>query len=132
MYFMFDQLLCILKLSEHMQESDQFTTVETRIIMATHGTMVAFSSSQETWTVYIECLQQYFAANKIMDTNQQRAILSVVCGPATYQLICNLVSPTKPTDLKFLELIEIVQKHHNPKLSLIVQCFQFNCIVQES
>ena len=35
--------------------------------MATHGTIAAFFSSQETWTVYVECLEQYFAANKIED-----------------------------------------------------------------
>ena len=28
--------------------------------MATHSAIAAFSSSQETWTVYIERLEQYF------------------------------------------------------------------------
>ena len=54
--------------------------------MATHGTIAAFSNLQETWTVYIEHLQQYFAANKIEDADQQRAILLSICGPATYRL----------------------------------------------
>lgn len=94
--------------------------------MATHGTIAAFSSSQETWTVYVERLQQYFAANKIEDADQQRAILLSVCGPATYRLIRNLVSPKKPTELKIMDLITIVQKHHDPKPSMIVQRFRFN------
>ena len=67
--------------------------------MAMHGTIAAFSSSQETWTVYVERLEQYFAANKIEDTDQQRAILLSVCGPATYRLICNLVLPKRPPSL---------------------------------
>ena len=77
--------------------------------MATHGTIAAFSSSQETWTVFIERLEQYFEANKIEDTKQQRVILLSVCGPATYRLIRNLVSPKKPTKLKIEDLITVVQ-----------------------
>ena len=33
--------------------------------MAAHGTISEFSSAQETWTSYIECLEQYLAANKV-------------------------------------------------------------------
>ena len=56
------------------------TTVATRILMAYLGTMAEFSSSQESWTAYVECLVQYLAANKIEDADQQRAILLSVCG----------------------------------------------------
>ena len=76
--------------------------------------------------MYVECLEQYFAANKIEDADQQRAILLSVCGPATYRLIRNLVSPKKPTELKIADFITIVQKHHDPKPSMIVQRFRFN------
>ena len=30
-----------------------------------HGSFSELSSSQETWTAYVECLEQYLAANKI-------------------------------------------------------------------
>ena len=69
---------------------------------------------------------QYLAANKIEDADQQRAVLLSVCGPATYRLIRNLVSPKKPTEFKFTEIVEAVQKHHDPKPSVIVQRFRFN------
>jgi len=101
--------------------------------MATHGTIAAFSSSQETWTVYVERLEQHFAANKIGDADQQRAILLSVCRRATYRFICNLVSPMKPTELKIEELITLVQKHHDPKPSVIVRFDSMAItIVQES
>ena len=80
------------------------TTVALRTTMATHGTIAAFSSLQETWTVYAEHLEQYFAASKIENADQQRVILLSVCGPATYRLIQNLVSPKKPTGFKIDEL----------------------------
>ena len=51
-------------------------------------------------------VEQYFAANKIEDADQQRAILLSVCGPATYRLIQNLVPPKKPTKLN-ADLIDI-------------------------
>ena len=91
-----------------------------------HGSFSEFSSSQETWTAYVERLEQYLAANKVEDADQQRAILLSVCGPATYRLICSLVSPKKPAEFKFKEITEIVQKHHDPKPSVIVQRYRFN------
>lgn len=74
----------------------------------------------------MERLVQYLAANKIEDADKRRAILLSVCGPATYRLIRNLVSPKKPTELKFAEIVEIMQKHHDPKPSVIVQRYRFN------
>ena len=68
----------------------------------------------------------YLAADKIEDPEQQRAILLSVCGPATYRLICTLVSPKNPAEHKFKDIAEIVQKHHDPKLSVIVQHYRFN------
>ena len=75
---------------------------------------------------YVEHLQQYLAANKIKNADQQRAVLLSVCGPATYRVIRSLVSPKKPTELKFGELVEVLQKHYDPKPSVTVQCYQFN------
>ena len=43
-------------------------------------------------------------ANGIEDATKRRAILLSVCGSATYQLILDLLSPTKPTDKSFAEL----------------------------
>ena len=78
-----------------------------------HGSFSEFSSSQETWTAYVERLEQYLAANKIEDADQQKAILLSVCGSATYRLICSLVSPKKPAEFKFKEITETVQKHQS-------------------
>jgi len=94
--------------------------------MAYLGSISEFSSTQESWTPYVERLVQYLAANKIEDADQQRAVLLNVCGPATYRLIWNLVSPKKPTEFKFGEIVKAVQKHHDRKPSVIVQRYHFN------
>ena len=102
----------------------QNTTVAIRILMAAYlGTISEFSSTQESWTVYVERLVQYLAANKIEKPDQHRAVLHSVCGSATYWLIHNLVSPKKPQEFKFAEIVELVQKHHDPKPFVIVQCY---------
>ena len=71
----------------------------------------------------VECLVQYLAANNFEEPDQQRAVLHSVSGPTTYQLISNLVSPKKPHECKFADIVEIVQKYHDPKPSVIVQRF---------
>ena len=81
--------------------------------MAAHGTISEFSSAQQTWTSYIECLKQYLAANKVEDADQHRAILLSICGPVTYWLIRNLASPKKPTELKFQDIVDLITKHYD-------------------
>ena len=94
--------------------------------MAYLGSISEYSSTQESWTSFVKRVVQYLAANKIEDADQQRAVLLSICGPATYRLIQNLVSPKKPTELKFTEIVEALQKHHDPKPSVIVQRYRFN------
>ena len=91
--------------------------------MVTNGNVSEFSSAQETWTFYIERLEQYLTANKVEDADQQKVILLSVCGSATYKLIRNLASPKK---LKFNYIMDFVTKHHDPKPFVIVKRYCFN------
>ena len=94
--------------------------------MARHGSIGEFDTDKEDWTSYTERLQQYFTANEVTDAAKQRAVLLSICGPATYQLIRNLVAPDKPTSKSFAEIVKVVKTHHNPTPSAIVQRFQFH------
>ena len=94
--------------------------------MATHGTIGEFDSDRETWKSYTERLVQYFAANDVDSAEKKRAILLSVCGPATYQLIRNILAPVKPTERSFTDLVDLVEQHKNPKPSVIVQRYNFN------
>ena len=94
--------------------------------MARHGSIREFDTDKEDWTSYTERLQQYFTANEVTDAAKQRAVLLSICGPATYQLIRNLVAPDKPTSKSFAEIVKVVKTHHNPTPSAIVQRFQFH------
>ena len=91
-----------------------------------HGSVGPFDSSQEDWRSYTERLEQYFAANDVAGAAKQRAILLSACGASTYQLIRNLVAPDLPKDRSFDELVKLVQDHHQPPPSAIVQRFNFH------
>ena len=95
--------------------------------MATnHGIIGEFQSAQESWQSYVERLQQYFVANDVKSQEKQRAVLLSAVGAQTYQLIRNLLAPTKPTDVSFAEIVDAMQKHIQPLPSVIVQRFNFH------
>ena len=92
-----------------------------------HGTLVGstapFDSETQTWEEYCEVLHHFFEANEITDASRQKAILLSSVGSQTYSLARNLVSPAKPGDKTFAELVKILKEHFNPKPSEIVQRF---------
>ena len=51
--------------------------------------------------------------------------LSVI-GPSAYKLIRSLVSPRKPGDLEYKNLVDTMKKHYNLVLSEIVQRYTFH------
>ena len=95
------------------------------------GHIREFHSDSEVWISYTERLELYFAANGIEDATKRQAILLSVCGPSTYQLIRDLLSPTKPMDKSFAELVTLVKEHQQPAPSFIVQRYNFNTRVQQ-
>ncbi|XP_029551127.1 uncharacterized protein K02A2.6-like [Salmo trutta] len=97
------------------------------VIMAMFGTITEFVEENEDWTEYVERLGHFFLANGIIDEAKQRSILLSVCGAKTYKLMRNLATPRRPGEIPFGDLVALVQTHHNPKPSVIVQRFKFNC-----
>ena len=100
--------------------------------MAAFGKIEEFNPEADVWDQYTERLEHYFAANEIEDVNKQKAILLSVCGSKTYKLMSNLLAPEKPGDKSFKELKDLIQKHHHPKPSEIVQRLKFNSRVRNS
>ena len=100
--------------------------------MATHGSIGEFNPAREDWVSYSERLIQYFVANGISEDGPTRqAILLSSCGADTYQLICNLVAPKKPTEESFTDIVSLVKAHHQPHPSTIVQRFHFQTRIQK-
>ena len=100
--------------------------------MATHGQIGEFNSQQEDWMSYSKRLEEYFIANDIKSAEKKKAILLSVVGADTYQLMRSLIAPEKPKEETFEQLVKIVQEHHQPTPSAIVQRYKFNSRIQST
>ena len=94
--------------------------------MATYGKIGEFKESEESWTQYVERLEQYFLANEVEDVGKRRAILLSVCGSKTYALARDLLQPGKPAETTFKKIVDILEKHFSPKPSEIVERYKFH------
>ena len=92
--------------------------------MATISTLAAFDPKNQMWDEYTEILEQFLAANEIDNADRQKAIVISVVGASTYSLMHNLLSPDKPKDKSFQELVLLMKNHFDPKPSEIVQSWK--------
>ena len=108
------------------------------------GSLGAFDPSLETFTAYLERLQQIYIANdirqcpadatetvkKAADTKKVAVIISVI-GGKTYNFLRDLCSPFVPKEKSFSEICELLKSHYQPKNLEVVgesQLFQTNPI----
>ena len=47
--------------------------------MSLHGTLSSYDPTKESWSIYIEQLNQYFIANDVVDATKKRDILLSAC-----------------------------------------------------
>uniref|UniRef100_A0A803JUZ6 Gypsy retrotransposon integrase-like protein 1 n=1 Tax=Xenopus tropicalis TaxID=8364 RepID=A0A803JUZ6_XENTR len=79
-----------------------------------------------SWDSYAERLHFFLEANNVTDPMQRRAVLLSVIGSKTYEIVRSLVSPTKPSDCSFEEIIKQLKNHFAPTISETVKRFHFN------
>jgi len=93
---------------------------------ATFGKLEDFdTASSDNWIQYIERMEYYFQANKITTGEMKCTILISAMGGKNYKLMRNLISPDKPGDKSFGELVEVMTKHFCLPPSEIVQRYKF-------
>ncbi len=90
------------------------------------GRLDEFDGSKEEWPQYIERVNHFFVANGIDDATKKKSAFLSSIGPATYAIDRNLVSPDKPGDKSYEELVTILTDHFNPTPSETVQRFKFH------
>ena len=71
-------------------------------------------------------MEYYFQANKITEGDTKRAVLISAMGEKAYKLMCSLISPAKPNDKSFGQLVQAMREHPCPPPSEIVQRYKFN------
>uniref|UniRef100_A0A3B3T0U0 ribonuclease H n=1 Tax=Paramormyrops kingsleyae TaxID=1676925 RepID=A0A3B3T0U0_9TELE len=92
----------------------------------TVGSVAPFDSELQSWEEYCEILDYFLVANDIKEEEKKRAVLLSCVGAQTYALIRNLLSPVKPGDRSYAELVGLLNNHFHPKPSEIVQRWKFN------
>ena len=81
---------------------------------------------KEEWIQYVERLEHFFAANGHTDAGKQKYILLTAIGPTAHKHLSSLISPDKPGEKTYSQLVKIMKAHHSPTPSEIVQRFKFN------
>ena len=81
------------------------------------------------WPQYVERLEHFFVANGIDDVGKKRAVLLSVVGAATLR---NILSPEKPGEKTYTELVEKLARHFKPAPSEIVERFKFHSRVRRA
>ncbi|KAJ8023800.1 hypothetical protein HOLleu_36342 [Holothuria leucospilota] len=94
------------------------------------GKLDEFNSEKEEWTQYVERLNHFFTANDIEEETKKQSIFLSLIGADAYKLLRNLVSPEKPGDKTFKDLVEIMKKHQNPKPSETVQRSELRALAE--
>ena len=90
------------------------------------GKIDEFDRLKEEWPQYSECVDHFFTANGIDDADRKKSAFLAMIGPVTYALLRNLVSPDKPGDKSYVELVSLLQEHYNPTPSETVQRSRFH------
>ena len=94
------------------------------------GKIDPFDNSEESWPSYIERAEQFFLVNDI--ANEKKApILLTTMGSKTYSLLRSLVSPAKPAEKSYSDIVKILQAHLNPAPLKIAERFRFLQRMQE-
>ena len=94
--------------------------------ISTVGHIVPFHKESENWDSYAEKANHYLLANEITEEKKMVSVFLTIIGSKTNELLRKLVACAKPADLKYEELIEILDKHFNPAPLLIAERFHFH------
>ena len=89
------------------------------------GNLDKFDEAAEDWETYIERCTQFFIVNEIPDEKRVPSLLSVLPSK-TYILLKSLVTPKKPSEVGFEEIVKTIQNHVSPKPSEIAERYRMN------
>ena len=95
------------------------------------GKLSEFVPGKETVAAYSERVQLFLTANDVPEAKHVAVLLSAI-GADTYGLLRNLVTPANPKDKSDKDLIEVLEKHFEPKPLVIAERFHFHRRYQQA
>lgn len=91
--------------------------------MALIGSIEHFNPEKD-FADYSERMEQFFIVNSI-ENDMKVPMLITLIGPETYNVLKNLVSPEKPSQKTYTDLIEALTKHYVVNKSAIAGRYEF-------
>lgn len=88
------------------------------------GKLSEFDVVNGNWSTYCDRVEMYFLVNKVTEELKVPTIISII-GDTSYELIVNLCSPKKPSELEYAELKKLMQSHLEPKPSVLAERYRF-------
>lgn len=95
------------------------------------GKITEFQLNSGMWSCYSDRLEMYFMVNRIGDDMKLPTLIAVM-GDETYELLVNLASPRKPSELTYNEASELLRNHLQPSPSVLAERYRFRQTRQRS
>jgi hypothetical protein len=95
------------------------------------GKMDAYDNAIEEWSSYAERCEQFCIANDIGDEKNMVATLLSSMGPTAYKDLKDLITPAKPSSLKFTEIDTKLTKRYDPETTIILERYRFHTRMQK-
>ena len=87
--------------------------------------MENFDPKVEEWSTYVERLEMFFVVNNVPDEKKAASLLTLI-GEKMYALLKSLTTPTKPMELSFTEIVEMMGRYFMPKPIVIAERYKFH------
>ncbi|XP_049886688.1 uncharacterized protein LOC126381229 [Pectinophora gossypiella] len=88
------------------------------------GRVSEFDVKTGVWSSYVDRLDMYFTANDVKSDRKLPTLIAVM-GDEAYELLVNLSSPSKPSELGYEKAVELLQQHLQPAPSALAERFKF-------
>ncbi|XP_063635621.1 uncharacterized protein LOC134806343 [Cydia splendana] len=88
------------------------------------GKLHEFNVSNGAWSSYMDRVEMYYKVNKVQD-EMKVPVLIAAMGDEAYELLENLASPTKPSDLTLIKIKELMSHHLQPTPSSLAERYRF-------
>ncbi|XP_063616234.1 uncharacterized protein LOC134796931 [Cydia splendana] len=88
------------------------------------GKLEVFNVESDSWSTYVERLEQYFVVNETKEEHKVPTLITVM-GNQAYELLVTLCTPDKPASKKFADLVKVMSGHLQPKPSLLAERYRF-------
>ena len=112
------------------EEPTNATTQQTVVVNSSHIGRVEEFVPDSDWKHYVERMEMFFKVNNVLEEKKVPTILTLM-GNKMYALRRSIVSPRRPKELSFAEIVDNLAKHLDPKPIVIAERFTFHKAEQQ-